>query len=125
MSCYDQNRRVSVACWPLRLAIKNDLSDLASSFLEQCVSQINQGMDPISKWCAASVVHTIKTDRALLKSFYNTFLNATSEGHGWRVEREIKLMLSDPDIKKDKDYISYLVDRQLAIESWKKENIIK
>ena len=123
MKCHDQNRRVSVACWPLSIAIKNDLKGLASSFLEQCISQINQEMDPISKWCAASVLHTIKTDGDLLKSFYNTFVSATSEGHGWRVEREIVVMLSDPDVKKDKNYISYLVSRQSAIENWKNENL--
>lgn len=123
MNCHDQNRRVSVACWPLGIAIKKDLNGLASYFLEQCISQINQEMDPISKWCAASVVHTIKTDSDLLKSFYNTFVSATSEGHGWRIEREILVMLSDPEINKDKNYISYLVNRQLAIVNWKNENL--
>lgn len=124
MSCYDQNRRVTVACWPLRVAIKNDLFGLAGSFLEQCISQINQEMDPVSKWCASSVLHTIKTDKSFLKTFYTTFVNATSKGHGWRIEREIKIMLSDPDIKKDNDYFSYLVERQMAIQNWKKENLI-
>lgn len=122
MNCHDQNRRVSVACWPLRVAIKNNLKDLANSFLAQCINQLNQEMDPISKWCAASVVYTIKVDTDLLKSFYNTFVNATSKGHGWRVEREIKFMLADPDIQKDQRYISYLVERQSAIANWKNEN---
>lgn len=122
MKCHDHNRRVSIACRPLRIAIKNDLRDLANSFLEQCINQINHEMDPISKWCAASIVHTIKVDSDLLKSFYNTFVSATSKGHGWCVEREIKFMLSDHDIQKDKRYISYLIERQGAIARWKNEN---
>ena len=125
MNCHDQNRRVSVACWPLSIAIKNSLKGLANSFLEQCIKQISQEMDPISKWCAASVVHTVKADSDLLKSFYSTFVNATSKGHGWRVEREIKAMLSDQHIQSDKRYISYLLDRQEAIAKWKSDNVQK
>ena len=125
LNCHDQNRRVSVACWPLRVAISNNLNDLANSFLDQCISQINQEMDPISKWCAAAVVHTIKEDSNLLKNFYNTFVNATIKGHGWRVEREIKCMLSDEYIKKDKQYIAYLSERQNAILNWKNDHAQK
>lgn len=122
MECHDQNRRVTVACWPLHIALKNKQTDLAKIFLKQCISQINQEMDPISKWCAASVVHSIKSDIDLLNKFYITFVNATSKGHGWRVEREIKYLLSDKNIKKDKRYISYLTERQDAIMNWKINN---
>ncbi len=120
MRCHDQNRRVSVAFWPLRAALKNDLRDLCLAFLNECIEQINQDMDPISKWCAGSVVYAIKTDTDLLKKFYSTFANATSRGHGWRVERDIKYMLNDPDIQKDGRYIAHLLERQSAIAAWKK-----
>jgi hypothetical protein len=119
MRCRDQNRRVNVACWPLRVALKNNLRDLCQLFLDKCAEQITQDMDPISKWCAVSVVHTIKKDNGLLEKFYSTFEEATSAGHGWRVEREIKYMLNDPDIQKDARYIAHLSERQSAIVAWK------
>ena len=119
MHCHDQNRRVSVACWPLRVALKSNLRDLCQLFIDKCAEQIRQDMDPISKWCAASAVYTIKEDTYLLEKFYPTFEEATSAGHGWRVEREIKYMLNDPDIQKDARYITHLSERQSAIVAWK------
>lgn len=125
MLCHDENRQVSVACWPLGVAIQRHLSGLAKSFLVRCIEQVNQEIDPISKWCAASVVQTVKSNPDLLKLFYHTFVSATSRGHGWRVEREIKQLLSDPEIRKDESYVSYLLNRQLEIQTWKDENSIK
>jgi len=124
MDCHDPNRRVSVACRPLCVAIDNGLRELCNVFLNQCIDQIRQNMDPISKWCVVSVVHTIKKDYGLLHNFYDAFASATSMGHGWRVEREIKYMLNDPDIKKDGRYISHLSARHSAIADWKKANAL-
>ena len=122
MQCHDENRRVLVACWPLEVAIKREEPVLATSFLAECEKQINSDNDIISRWCCTSVVHVIKTDIALLNSFFETFSYATSKGHGWRVERSIRSLIGDPAVQKDQRYIDHLLLRQTEIEKWKKEN---
>ncbi len=122
MQCHDQNRRVTVACWPLWVAIKNDRTKLISGFLKQCIIQINQEMDPLSKWCACDVLCTIKSNPNLLNAFYDTFASATTKGHGWRIERMIKFLLSDKDIQNDPRYITHLEIRQKQIAAWKQNH---
>lgn len=120
MNCHDENRRVSVACWPIRAAIKNGLHSLAANFLDECSVQLNHDIDPISKWCAADLLRAIKADPIFLDSFFDTFKHATSQGHGWRVIRDIKSLLNDTDIQKDTRYIKHLNKRLNAIITWKK-----
>lgn len=119
MQCHDQNRRVTVACWPLRTSIKHDRNKLASLFLKQCIGQIDQEMDPLSKWCAVDVLYTIKSNSYFLNIFFDTFKGATSKGHGWRVERMINFMLSNEDIQSDPRYIEHLEYRKKEIAEWK------
>jgi hypothetical protein len=90
MMCHHENRRVEVACWPLRVAIQRGKWSLAKAFLEECIRQLNKDSDPISKWCATSILITIKQDLDFLVAFFDAFQSATSKGHGWRVERRIK-----------------------------------
>jgi hypothetical protein len=123
MQCHDQNRRVTVACWPLWVAIKHDRTKLISGFLKQCTIQINQDMDPLSKWCACDVLYRIKAKPNLLNDFLDTFTSATSKGHGWRIERIIKFLLSDEDIQSDSRYIEHLKIRQKQINEWKQNHI--
>jgi hypothetical protein len=121
MNCHDENRRVSVACWPISVAINNGLHSLAANFLDECSVQLNHDIDPISKWCgAANLLRTIKADLIFLDSFFDTFKHATSKGHGWRVVRDIKPLLNDTDIQKDPRYIQHLNERLDAIINWKK-----
>ncbi|XZG71279.1 hypothetical protein ACTSKR_05270 [Chitinibacteraceae bacterium HSL-7] len=122
MQCHDQNRRVTVACWPLWVAIRHDRTKLISGFLKQCTIQINQEMDPLSKWCACDVLCTIKSKPNLLNDFYDTFASATTKGHGWRIERMIKFLLSDKDIQSDPRYITHLEIRQNQIAAWKQKH---
>ncbi|MFZ6749348.1 hypothetical protein [Undibacterium sp. Ren11W] len=122
MECHDENRRVSVGCFPLEAALRHNFMDLVTVFLQGCISQISHEMDPISKWCCVDVVHIIKTNTSLLDEFYKTFVNATSQGHGWRVERDIEYLLSDPDVKKNQKYIEYLSARKNSIHEWKRDN---
>jgi hypothetical protein len=122
MLCHDENRRVSVSCWPLAVALKRGEREMAASFLAQIKSQIESDKDIISRWCATSVLHTIKTDTGMLDSFFSTFLYATSQGHGWKVERSIRSIINDADIQKDQRYIDHLLNRQAEIEQWKSEH---
>jgi hypothetical protein len=122
MLCHDENRRVSVACWPLEVAIRRGEKDLAAMFLRRCEQQIKSDRDIISKWCSVRVLYTIKKDTDLLASFFDTFSSATSQGHGWRVEKRIKYLLSDVDVQKDQRYINHLHQRKGDIEKWKNEN---
>ena len=123
MQCHDQNRRVTVACWPLWVAIKNDRTKLISGFLKQCTIQINQEMDPLSKWCVCDVLYRIKAKPNLLNDFFETFKSATSKGHGWRIERMIKSLLGDEDIQSDSRYIKHLEGRKREIEEWKQNHV--
>ncbi|MBI1424434.1 MAG: hypothetical protein GC149_13400 [Gammaproteobacteria bacterium] len=119
MMCHDENRRVSVACWPLGVSLRLGKRDLTQRFLDECMRQLNMDNDPISRWCATQVLYAIKTDTAFLMHFFHTFQKATSQGHGWRVEKSIKYLLNDSDIDKDQRYIDYLHQRQAGIEKWK------
>jgi hypothetical protein len=133
MLCHDPNRRVTVACWPLKIAIENDLKQHIEDFMVKITAQINQNMDPLSKWCASDIVFTIKSNQNLLDNFFDTFSQATSIGYGWQVERMIKFMLADKEIQKNEKYIAHLQSRQKSIRQWKyahsraasKESIIK
>ncbi|WP_196161325.1 hypothetical protein [Reinekea sp. G2M2-21] len=122
MKCHDENRRVSVACWPIKVSLHSGKTSLAKAFLDECISQLNSDKDPVSRWCAVSVVNTIKSDLKVLEYFYDTLESVTSKGHGWRIERSINQLLSDPEVQKDKRYIKYLTKRLVTINSWKKAN---
>lgn len=118
--CHDVNRRVEVACWPLEtaLAIENKL--VAKQAIALCKHELAKESDPISKWAAFSVTYRIRHHPELLDDFYPTFVSATKEGHGWRVERMIAILLDDADVRKNTNYINYLEARRAAIMSWKK-----
>jgi hypothetical protein len=120
LSCHDENRRVTVGCWTLRVALKHQLMELAKIFLGKLVYQVNQDMDPLSKWCAVTVLYTIKTHSELLEGFFPTFAKATAKGYGWQVERHIKYLLLDDDIKNNRKYDDHLSTRLDSILRWKK-----
>jgi len=120
MMCHDENRKVSVACWPIQVALDSGYDSMAKLFLDSCISQLNIDKDPISRWCAVSVLDTIKRDNSLLRYFFNAFKNATREGHGWKVERSINSLIDDAYVQKDQRYIDYLKDRKAGIDEWKK-----
>jgi hypothetical protein len=122
MDCHDENRRVSVACWPIEVAIERDRKDKAEKFIKRCAFELAKDVNPISRWCAVSVVHSIKTDVNLLGLFFNDFQKATAQGHGWKVEREIDRLLRDKQVKVDQRYIEYLLQRRAGIEFWKEKN---
>lgn len=122
MDCHDENRRVSVACWPIEVAIERGRKELAKKFLAQCALQLEKDHHPISRWCAVSVIHVIKFDSELLGLFFEDFRKATSHGHGWKVERAIENLLRDDRVKIDQRYIDYLLQRKAGIERWKSEN---
>ena len=119
MACHDENRRTSVACWSIRAALSRREVELAKCFLDGCSIQLSMDQDPISRWCAASVLNTIKKHEDLLNSFFEAFCVATREGHGWRVERTIKYLRNDIDVQSDQRYIDYLDRRKAGIENWK------
>ena len=125
MMCYDENRRIEVACWPLRVAILHRKMLLAEEILDVCMQQLGMDHDPISRWCAISVLDTIKRDPKFLSIFFNSFKSATSKGHGWRVERCIKRLINDIYIQKDQKYVNHLRQRKLEIEHWKIEHKIQ
>jgi hypothetical protein len=119
MKCHDENRRISVACRPLSVALNHDLIHLASTFLLTCTSQLDHGMDPLSKWCAVTVLHTIKNNASFLDKFYDAFVRATAQGYGWRVERDIDYLLSDPIIQNHRHYKHHLETRKNSLLTWK------
>lgn len=125
MDCHDENRRVSVACWPMEVAIERGRSDKAEKFLKRCALELAKDSDPISRWCAVSVVHSIKTDVKLLSLFFNDFQRATAQGHGWKVERAIDMLLHDEHVSADQRYIEYLLQRKAGIMLWKNEFRLK
>lgn len=122
MACHDENRRVSVACWPIRVALNQGELGLATRFLAGCVYQLNLDEDPISRWCATGVLNTIKKNNNLRHSFFDAFRHATREGHGWKVERAIKYLANDGDVQMDQRYIDYLHYRKAGIDEWKMAN---
>ncbi len=123
--CHDENRRVSVACWPLNVAISDEIRPVTNEILTFVSEQLSYDTDPISMWCAVSVLWTIRNNDDLLDRFFPVFKKATSKGHGWRVERDIKNLLSDPAIQKEVRYVNYLMARQLGISRWKTEYLKK
>ncbi|AUM14730.1 hypothetical protein [Ketobacter alkanivorans] len=125
LNCHDENRRVEVARWPLSVAIRRGKEDLAEFMLMECIEQLSRDRDPISTWCAVSVLHTIKGDNKLVDIFCDAFIRATSKGHGWRVERSIKNLLSDPHAAQHPKYIEHLQRRQTEIENWKNEHRVQ
>lgn len=122
MMCHDENRRVEVACWPLRVAIKRKKNELAQFILQECVQQLGKDKHPVSRWCATSVLHTIKREKELTDLFFEAFKKATREGHGWLIERSIKYLLNDEDVQKHHRYIDHLRYRIAEIQRWKDEH---
>jgi hypothetical protein len=120
MMCHDTNRRVCVACWPLRVAIQRNREKLTNDFLHQCIQEIESPMDPLSKWCSTDVLFVIKKEQSLLDLFIGAFIQSTSKGYGWRIVRAIKMILVDADINKDSRYISRLEKRLNEILAWSK-----
>lgn len=125
LNCHDENRRIEVACWPLNVAIKKGEEALAEFMLEECMEQLSRDHDPISAWCAVSVLHTIKSDKKLVDIFCDAFIRATSKGHGWKVERNINNLLSDPFVVQYPKYTEHLNRRLTEIQNWKREHRTK
>ena len=122
MECHDSNRRLTVACWPLRVALSRGNDKQAKVILQQCISELKNPMDDLSKWCAVDILFVIKSRQELLDMFVDPFKSATSKGHGWRIERDIKFLMLDEEINKDERYIAHLVFRKSEIQAWKIKN---
>ena len=118
--CHDENRRVVVACWPLREALQTKCRILAIQIVRYCEGQLARDKHPISRCCAAfDVLCTIRKAPHLVRSFYPAFRKATASGHGWKVDRCLKYLSEDVVITGYSAYKTYIEKRVAGIAEWK------
>lgn len=118
--CHDENRRVHSAAVVLRVAIAEKFEQLANRLLHRCIEELRRDQHPISRWSAAvSVIAAIKYDRTLMHTFVPVFIELTQEGHGWRIERCLRLQIRDPVYQQWTQLHQHLVRRQQEIQAWK------